>query len=215
MAGHFVQPSPPVNPDATLSFDGLSAMMYQVEEWNTHDPSTLDNFVPVTVAGLGSTSTVSYVRDIKTGAGIGSARYVSGILGQSLPVGNIVFVARITDIVAGAGVDRYTVLGMKFNFTTFDNSNIAAFEQIADDTWQCNTEGTTTVITALSNNDTVMIIIRGTITKYYVNNSLVATHTTVPTFPVRFGASVIGTAATVVSGREIGIVHMNFKRYGK
>jgi len=179
----------------------------------------VDNYTQTTTVGNGTAVTDAgfHVMDLKSGTGVtGYALFQTKstwLAGTKPHVGNI----RLRTIVSGAGGTRFSYIGFVQSLTTTGVTQRAAFYYSGAGNWYAETknaagdESTTVTVGVL---DLLTIVLTSSSAKFYVNGSLVATHTTyIPTVGLRFGANAHSIHGTETTERWVGVDMMDLVRY--
>ena len=124
----------------------------------------------------------------------------------------------IQNIVNGSGGAKVSFVGCKANMSATSILNSIGFRQIDDGTWQAVSGDAsaeeTNAITALANGDLVSIWATSSAIRFFVNGTLVQTHTTrIPAVGVKFGGSVDHTFGSPSPARLLSIDMMSGRRY--
>lgn len=189
-----------------------------MEEYSNH-LGAVDNFTQTGVAGTGSVNSdaANHEMDLDGGGGVGHARFetkAAWVLGSDPTMINIL----IQNIVNGAGGAKTSFVGCKADFTDTSVMNSMGFRQIDNGTWQAASGDAaaeeTNAITALANGDLVSILATSAAIRFFVNGTLVETHTTrIPAVGVKLGGAVDHTFGAPSPHRQMSIDMMSGRRY--
>lgn len=192
-----------------LSFDGYSNHL-----------GAVDNYTEIDTYGNGSANTdaPNHEMDLSTGVTVISGACFNEKTGAAFTSAPHVFTALIQNIVNGAAGVPYTFLGFADIYPTVDFGEYAVFYCIPAGTWRCGTyDGATpenTDISPLVNGDLVTIIATSSYVEFYVNDVLVATHTTgISSNVMEIVTAVKDATGGLTSARSISIDLMSVKRY--
>ena len=200
-----------------------AAPTYAVEEYSNH-LGTVDNFTQTVLAGNGtqSTDTVNHKMDLSTGITAASAATYDTKKTWTLGTNPIVVNIVVKGIQAGGTGSVSTQLGLSGVFGSYvymlTAGDAVAFKSDASGYWSAHTGNTSagftdTGITTPSDGDLLTINATTSTCKYYVNGTLVATHTTnIPTGVLNIGGGVAcGTGLT--TARKVSVDMLSFKVY--
>lgn len=189
------------------------------EDYSNHN-GNVDNYMEVGTSGNATTTenTTDHSMDLVTGVTVvGVARYNSK-RAIALSTKPWVVNGKITNMVSGVGGTRDSYMGLSDDWTDSVQENTATFRQDLNNAWTCVTAKaasyTNSSITAITPSDIMTIVATSSKVRFFVNGTLVATHTTdIPIASLKLGANVLtrGTAAT--TSREMGVDFIGNRRY--
>jgi len=189
-----------------------------MEEYSNH-LGAVDNFSQTGVAGTGSVNpdAANHEMDLDGGGGVGHARFetkAAWVAGSNPMMINIL----VQNIVNGSGGAKVSFVGCKADMSATSILNSMGFRHIDDGTWQTASGDAsgeeTNAITALANGDLVSILATSAAIRFFVNGTLVQTHTTrIPAVGVNFGGAVDHTFGAPSPHRQLSIDMMSGRRY--
>lgn len=189
-----------------------------LEEYSNH-LGAVDNFTQTGVAGTGSVNAdaTNHEMDLSCGLNVGHARFETKdtfVVSAKPTVINIL----IQNIVDGVSGNLVSFVGCKADMSSTSVLNSMGFRQIGDNTWETvsgdASSSENNSITALANDDLLTIVATSSSIRFFVNSTLVQTHTTyIPGIGVKMGGSVENVFGSPSTARQISIDMMGIKAY--
>jgi len=181
------------------------------EEYSNHN-GNVDNYMEVGTSGnaTATENAADHSMDLVTGLVlVGTARFNSK-LAVALSAKPWIVNGKITNMVSGAGGTRDSYIGLSDDWTDTVQENSSTFRQNLDNNWTCVTSKaasyTNSAIAAVTAGDIMTIVATSSKVRFFVNGTLVATHTTdIPIATLKLGANVLTRGAAATVSREMGV----------